>query len=162
MCLKYILVRFAPPSSSLIPSLPFLWKISTAFILIFLYLGTKYIHHIHIPSFFIPIALPLVPPPGKVLFFPPALHFFLIKCMLIVQEGYSLVHQDCIYHAFIKLTPSPPLFTHPLSPYSPNIQHLTIQCIVLYSRMCGLFQKFSFSNLFFLSPNFCSPLREIH
>jgi hypothetical protein len=48
-------------------------------------MNTKYIYHIcpHSP-FLVPIPLLLVPTPGKDLFFPPALHFFKTKYILIV------------------------------------------------------------------------------
>jgi hypothetical protein len=58
-----------------------------------------------------------VPTPGKDLFFPPALHFLKkAKYILIVQGSFTLALQVCIYRAFIKLTPAPPLPTHSLSP----------------------------------------------
>jgi hypothetical protein len=71
MCLQYILVRFTP---SII--LPLLRIISTGFFLLFSYMNTKYIHHIHPHSPFLTIILlPLVPTPGKDLFYPPVLLF---------------------------------------------------------------------------------------
>jgi hypothetical protein len=75
----------------------------------------------------VPTSLSLVPNPGKDLFFPPAHHFF-IKCILIVQEDFALVLKGFIYCALIKLTS--PLLTHSLSPCYPNIQQLTVQCII--------------------------------
>jgi hypothetical protein len=56
----------------------------------------------------------------------------LMEYILIVQGGFALVLQVCIYHVFIKLTPSPLLFTHSLSPCSPNFQQFTVLCIMLY------------------------------
>jgi hypothetical protein len=68
---------------------------------------TECIHHFTlIHPFLVPTNLPLVPTPEKDLFFPLVFHF-LIKCILIVQEDVILVLQACIYHALIKLTPSP-------------------------------------------------------
>jgi hypothetical protein len=74
---------------------------------------------------------------------------------LVAQRSFILVFQICIYHAFIKLTP--PLLTHSLSPHSPNIQPLTVQCIILYSYIDGLFQHF-FILYFFLSSTSYSSL----
>jgi hypothetical protein len=103
------------------------------------------------PSF--PLSFcPLVPTPRKDLFFPSALHFKKIKCIFIVQGGFSLVLSVWIYCAFIKLMLSPPLHTHRLSPCSPNTQQVTVQYIISYSCIDRLFQYFSFLNIFFLSP----------
>jgi hypothetical protein len=54
---------------------------------------------------------PLVPTPGRDLFFPPTLHFF-IKCILIVQGGLALVVKVCTYGALIRLNLLP--VTYPL------------------------------------------------
>jgi hypothetical protein len=66
--------------------------------------------------------------PNKDLFYPAVLHFFL-KCILIVQEGFALVFQACIYYALIKLTLPPQLLIHSLSPCS-NSHQLTVQGII--------------------------------
>jgi hypothetical protein len=99
--------------------------------------------------------LPLAPRPGKDLFFIPILHFF--KVCIDSSRGFCL--QACIYHALIISTPH---YLHSLSPCSSNIQQLTVQCIILYSHIDGLFQYFSFSNIFFTSPISSSPLRQTH
>jgi hypothetical protein len=62
-------------------------------------MSTKYIYHFH--PFLIPTHLSLVPIPGKDLVCSPA--SFFKKCILIVQEGFALVLQACLYHALIKL-----------------------------------------------------------
>jgi hypothetical protein len=82
--------------------------ILTGFILLFSYIHTKYIYHIY-THFPFPVLTPiiLVPTPERDLVFPPTLHFFLIKCILIVRGSLALVLQVYIHHAFIKLTPSP-------------------------------------------------------
>jgi hypothetical protein len=100
----------------------------------------KYIYHIHPHSPF-PCAhhLPLVSTPGKDICFP--LLFTFLKCILIVQGGFAVILQACIYHALIKL--APPLLTLSLSPCSPNVQQLTVQYIMLYSYIDGLFQYFN-------------------
>jgi hypothetical protein len=128
-------------------------------------MDTKYIHHIHPHSPF-PCAHPSPTGtcPQKRFIFPSCfsfLFFFLITCILVIP-GVSPWYFRSIYHAFIKLTPSPPLLTHSQSPCSPNVQQLSVQCIVLYSHIDGLFQGFSFSNIFFLSPTSHSPLRQTH
>jgi hypothetical protein len=51
------------------------------------------------------LPLPLVSTPRKDLYFPPALHFFFIKCILIVQGGFFLVLQVCIYSALTVYSP---------------------------------------------------------
>jgi hypothetical protein len=83
---------------------------------------------------------------GKHLLFSPALHFLKTKCILIVQGGFALILQVCIYCVFIKLTSSPALLTHYLSPCSPNIQQLTVKCIILYSYIESyIFHSLTFS-----------------
>jgi hypothetical protein len=117
------------------------------------------VHPPFTPSFplFLWPFLPLVSTPRKDLFFPPDLHFFKIKCALIVQGCFTLVLQVCINCAFIKITSSPPLLTHSLSPKS---QQFSVQCIMVYSYVDSLFQYFSFSNIFFLSPTSHSHFRH--
>jgi hypothetical protein len=112
-----------------------------------------------IPPFFVPTPSHWYPAMEKI-FFPSCPSFLKIKCILIVQGDFNLILQVRICHDFIKLTPSPPLLTYSLSLRSPNIQQLTIQCIILYSYIDGFFQYFSFSNIFFLFPTFCSVLRQ--
>jgi hypothetical protein len=52
---------------------------------------------------------------------------------LIVQGSFAwYLRSECIM-LVIKLSPSPVSLTHSLSPWSPNIQQFTVQCIILYS-----------------------------
>jgi hypothetical protein len=91
----------------------------------------------------VPIHLPLVPTPGKDLFFPPALHF--LKAYIDSPKRFCLSTSACIYCAFIKLTPS--LLTCPLSSHFPNIQQLTVHYIIsIYRWVVSIFfiQYFSF------------------
>jgi hypothetical protein len=144
MCLQYILVGFTPSIIlPLFPS-PLLRTISTGFILLVLYMNIKYIHHIHPQSPF-PYShpFPQVLTPRKKLFYPFALHFW--RCILMVQVGFTLVLQACVYHALIKL----PSVTYSFSItmllyYSATYRQYTI----LYSYIDRLFQYFSFSNIF--------------
>jgi hypothetical protein len=82
--------------------------------------------------------------------------------VLVVHGGLTLILCVYIYCALIKLTHSLPLLTHSLAPRSLNIQQLTVQCITLYSYMDGLFQYFSFFNIFFISPAFWISLILTH
>jgi hypothetical protein len=107
----------------------------------------------------VPTTILLYPLLEKIYFFPSYASFLKIKCILIIQGDLALVLQVFMYHVFIKLSSFPPLLTHCLSPYSPNIQQVTIQCIILYSYMHGLFQYFLFSNI---SPTSYSFLRQTH
>jgi hypothetical protein len=120
------------------PSSSLLRTISISFIR-FSYIDTKYIHHIHPHSPF-PCAhlLPLAHTSRRKLFFLPALHYFLIKCILVVQGSFALALQVWIYHTLIKLTP--PLLTHSLSSCFPNIGQLTLQCIIfIYKWVLSIF-----------------------
>jgi hypothetical protein len=79
--------------------------ISTGFSLLFLYMDTRYIHSHPHSSF--PYAHP--PPtsthPQKDLFFPPALLFHLRRTILIVQGGFTLALQVCIYIVLLSINP---------------------------------------------------------
>jgi hypothetical protein len=115
------------------------------------------------PTKFTPFALSLCPstshwypPPEKTCFF--LLPFFL-KCILIVQRGISLILQACVYHALIKL-PLPPLLTHSLSPCSPNIHQLMVQCITLNSCLEGCPNISHSLTIFLPSPTSHHPLRQ--
>jgi hypothetical protein len=92
---------------------------------------------------FPPYLVPTVPSTGthhqKRFIFPSFPSLKKKKWILIVQGGFDLVLQVCIYPAFFTLTPSPPLLTNSLSPCIPNIQQLTVQYIILYSYIDGLF-----------------------
>jgi hypothetical protein len=71
-------------------------------------MDTKYIHHIHPHSpFLCNHPSHWYTPPQKRLSFPTCTSFFKIKYTLIVQGGFALVLQVCLYHALIKLTSSP-------------------------------------------------------
>jgi hypothetical protein len=121
-------------------------------------MNTKYIHHILHTSFFTLFLCPLVSAPGKNLCY--ALHFF--KYILMAQKGFILALQACKFWALMKLTLLHRCYTLCLSPYFPNIQQLTEQCIILYSYIDGLFQYFSFSIIFFPSTASYSLLRQTH
>jgi hypothetical protein len=137
---------------------PCLITMSAGFIFLFSYRNTEYILHIHSHSLFYYVhTVPLVPTPEKNLFYPSVLNYF--KCVVTVQGWFTLVLQAWIYSALIKL--SPPLLTLSLSLCLPNIQQLTVQYIILYSNIDGLFQHYSFSNIF-PSSTTCSPLRKPH
>jgi hypothetical protein len=88
----------------------------------------------------------------------PSCPFF--KCILIFQGGFTLAFQTCIYHALIRLH-SPITYSFSITILSqqdpPIIQQLTVHYIILYSYVDGMFQYFSFSNIFFLSPSLESP-----
>jgi hypothetical protein len=101
--LSWIYPLYHSPSSRL-PSL--VRPISTGFILLFSYMDTKHTHYIN-PSSPFPRAHPLLLTSGKDLFFSPALHFFKIKCILIIQRGIVLVLPVCIYRALTTLIHSP-------------------------------------------------------
>jgi hypothetical protein len=125
---QYILVRFTPSIILPVPPLPFLEKFQQ---ISFFYL------HIWIQNTFTTYTLPspfpcAQPPPigtcpwKKIYFSLLLLIIFLINCILIVQEHFTLVLPICIYRAFIKLVPSLPLLTHSLSTCFPNIRQLTV------------------------------------
>jgi hypothetical protein len=89
---------------------------STGFILLFSYMDIKYIYHIH--PFLVTTHFPLVPIPGKALFYLPVLHFFL-----------KFVFQTCIYHALIRL-PTSPHYLFFLCHHVPLLSN-SLQCTVL-------------------------------
>jgi hypothetical protein len=78
ICVYDISYLDSPTLSLSLISSPFLRTISMGLIIIFSYMNTKYIHHIH-PHLSFPYALPLplLPTPGKDLFYPLAFFFFL-------------------------------------------------------------------------------------
>jgi hypothetical protein len=106
----------------------------------------------------VPSPLTLVPTPGKDRFH--LLPFTFFKCILIVQRGFALLLQVCVYRALIKLTSQPPYLLI-LCHHAPLIFN-SIQFSALYSYIDGLFQYFSFSNIFFTYPTSCSPFRQAH
>jgi hypothetical protein len=59
---------------------------------------------------------------------------------LVTSGKYILCFNHCL------------LLIHSLSPHSPNVQQHTVQCIIFYSDIDGLFQYFSFSNIFYTFP----------
>jgi hypothetical protein len=127
MCLQHILVTCTP--SIILPHLsPILLKtISTGLILLFSYMNTKYMHHIHHLPFPYAHPIPLLLTPRKNLLYTPGMHFYL-KCMLIVQGGFVLALQTYIYHALFKLAPSLLLFLYHYAPLIFN----NLRCITLY------------------------------
>jgi hypothetical protein len=128
---------------SLIPLCPLLRTISTDFIVLFLYMNTKYIHYI---CHFLPFPYAFLPPTGTHswagLFYLPVLHFS--KCIFIFKQDFTLVFQECIYCTSIRLTPV--LLTPFLLPGSP-IKQLTVHSVILSSYTDALFQYFSISNM---------------
>jgi hypothetical protein len=123
MCLQYILARLTlsifllPP-----PSLPS--TISTDFILLFSYMNTKCIHHIHPHSPF-PYVLspPWYPPPEKTCF---PVHLFL-KCILKIK-GVLPWHFRLLYIVLNNNNPYYLLFLYYHVPLLLN----SVQCIMLY------------------------------
>jgi hypothetical protein len=101
MCFQCILD--IPPSSFFCFLSPLPRTISTGFILLFSYMNTKYVHHIHPHSPF-PYAPPTSTHPQKRSILPSSPPF-LKKYIMIVEGGYTLVLQACVYYALIKLTP---------------------------------------------------------
>jgi hypothetical protein len=89
-----------------LPLTPLLRTILAGFILLFSYMDTKYIHHIHPYSPFSCVHPPLTGiHPWERSIFPYCPSFF--KCILIVQAGFVFVLQACVYGVLIKLTPTP-------------------------------------------------------
>jgi hypothetical protein len=76
MCLQYSLIRFTP---SIVLPHPFLSIMTTGFIVLFLYMDTKYIHRHICPLHLSLMALP----PRKDLSYLAVLQFF--KCILMAQ-----------------------------------------------------------------------------
>jgi hypothetical protein len=112
---------------SLSPS-PFLRTISTVFILLFSYMNTKYIHHIHPHSPFLHAhPFPLVPTTGRDLFFLPALHFFITSILIYkVCIGTSRLYISC----FDQINPfSPHSFSIAMLPLYSTACH-TVHCII--------------------------------
>jgi hypothetical protein len=100
--------------------------------------------------------LPLIITPGKDLFLPTALHF--LKCILIIQRGFALVFQACIYHTLIKLIPSPfylHILYHNVSLILKNLQYTTLYYIYI---SVGCFNIFISQHLFTSSASH-SPLK---
>jgi hypothetical protein len=58
------------------------------------------------------------------------LPFNFLKCRLIVQGGFAMELQVCIYHALIKLTPITHSFSITMLPYY-SIAYSTINCIII-------------------------------
>jgi hypothetical protein len=89
------------------------------------------------------------PPTGTHIQKRPILHscpsFFKKKCVMIVQESFTLVLQACIHHALIKLIPHYLLFLYhySLSPCSPNVQQLTAYFMVHYIIEFHILNKLS-------------------
>jgi hypothetical protein len=84
------------PSSSFLFS-PCLEKNSTGFILLFLYMNTKYIYNIHPHPFLALTCFPLYPLQEKTYFTLPS--FFFSKCVMIALAGFTLA----LTHVYIML-----------------------------------------------------------
>jgi hypothetical protein len=70
-----------------------------------------------------------------------ALHFVL-KYTLIVKVGFALAFQTCTYYAISRLTP---LLNYSLSVTMISIiQQFTVNHIILFAYIDGMFQYFSF------------------
>jgi hypothetical protein len=113
MCLQCILVKFTPPSFSLVP-LPTSLK-NFGFILLFSYI--KYITIFAVNHLFLmPSSLPLIPPQKR-----PVLSssFIFKKCMLTVQGCFTLA-LDILCFTQVNF----PLLTLSLSPCSPLFNSL--------------------------------------
>jgi hypothetical protein len=100
------LLDLPPPSYSLLPLSPPLHRtISTAFILLFSYIDTKHIHHIHLNSpFLVSTQLPLVPSPRKDLFSPSAFQFF--KVYIDSPRRFCLGNSSLYISCFNQINPS--------------------------------------------------------
>jgi hypothetical protein len=103
----YIYVGFTPSIIILLEQDPLLIRtISTGFILLFSYMDTKYIHHIHFHSHFTCAhPLPVTLTPRKDLFFPPAIHFFL-KVNIDSPRGFCLATSVLYISCFNKICKS--------------------------------------------------------
>jgi hypothetical protein len=125
-------------------------------------MDTKYIHNIYSHSPFPCAHSPSIDTyPQKKPVFPLCSSFLFIECILIVQEGFTLVLQVCIYCALIKSSPSP-CYLLILSHYAPiivnSLLYRTLYYIHIWMAYFNIFYSL-FSNIFFLSPTSCSPLR---
>jgi hypothetical protein len=121
------------------------------------------IHSAYSPSFPFPCAhpTPTGTHPQKRPIFPSSLHLF-FNVYIDNPRGYCHGTSGLYISCFNQINPLPQLFTNSLSPCCPNIQQLTVQCIMLNSYVYGLFQYFSFSNNFVISPASGSPFRQSH
>jgi hypothetical protein len=149
MCLQYILVRFIPTIILPPPPTPFLEQFQQ----ISLFYPHIWIQNISI-IFTLSLCSPtLVPSPRKELLYPPVLHF-LLKCILLVQGGFTLALPACIYHALSKLIPSPHyllILYHHASLIFNNLQSSTLYYIQIWVGHFNIFHSLTFSFLL-LSP----------
>jgi hypothetical protein len=97
MYLQYIVIRFTPaiiiPLLSSQPCFPEQFQ-QFSFLYFHIRIQNAFIMFILLPPLLVLTHFPLVPTHRKDLFF-----------FLIVQRGFTLVLQTCMYHALIKLTP---------------------------------------------------------
>jgi hypothetical protein len=130
--LRFTSIALPLLSSPLIPT-------STGFILFFhIWIENTFTIYTLIPSFLVPTPSHWYSTLDKIYFFS-CLSFFLIKCVLIVQGGFALVLQVCIYHALIKLIPHYLLFIYHQAALIFNTLLLAIEGIILYSHIDELF-----------------------
>jgi hypothetical protein len=108
-----------------------------------------------------PSPLPVVLTSGKDLLYPPA--YFCLKCILIVQRGFSLAFQAFICHSLIKLTP-PLLFLY----HHAFLLFNSLQCSTLYYIHIQMSCFHVFHSLKFFpspashSPFTADPLMQFH
>jgi hypothetical protein len=123
---------------------PLLRTISTGFIVLFSYVNTKSIHHIHsLYPFLMPLSFPLLLslPPGKefCLFWKPVLPSVLHCCELYIDssKGFCLGISDMYLLCFNQI--NTPITYSFLFLCSPIIQQLTGHCIILSSYIDVIF-----------------------
>jgi hypothetical protein len=124
VCTIYLSYIYPPPLFSLFPLLRI---ISTCFILLFSYMNTNYLHHIH--SFLMPTPLPLVPTPRNDLFYSSVLHF--LKVYIDGSRGFHLSISDMHIYCYNQINAS---ITHSFSITMLPIQQLMVQYIRFLCR----------------------------
>jgi hypothetical protein len=116
-------------------------------------------HHIYPPSpsvYPLCLCLPVVFTPRQDLFYLPDFH--LLKCILIVQEGFILAFHTCVSCTLIRSIISITYSMAPLLYYS------TVFCTFHYSTFthkCNVFQYYSLS-FYFSLPQPHIPLKQTH
>jgi hypothetical protein len=129
---------------------PFFRTISAGFILLFSYMNTKYIYHIHTLSHFPYVHSSLmVSTSRKDLFYPTVLHFF--KIYIDSPGGFCLGTSDLYISCFNQINPPRHnlvfLYHHASITFN---SYSAIHYIIFIYRW--IFQYFSFSKIFFPIP----------